>query len=290
VRSRPFGEADFEAVATVLADDERAFGRPGEIGLEEIHDWTGHVDFERDTWLYEDDDGVVAAGWVYVRADLGTAVGVVHPRAKGRGLGSELVERGESALRGRARRVHQFALGNDTAAAALLERRGYRDVRHFFDMAIELDARPTPLDVPIESIGEHDARAFHAALEESFSDHWEHHSRSFEEWFERRRQQPTYDLSLWLVIRDGQEIAAVARSETRDSGGYVGHLGVRRAWRGRGYGKALLLYTFAEFYDRGVRRVTLGVDAESPTGATHLYERVGMHVEHENVVYEKELA
>jgi hypothetical protein len=38
-----------------------------------------------------------------------------------------------------------------------------------------------------------------------------------------------------------------------------------------------------------VRRVTLGVDAESPTGATHLYERVGMHVEAENVVFEKAL-
>ena len=36
-------------------------------------------------------------------------------------------------------------------------------------------------------------------------------------------------------------------------------------------------------------RVTLGVDAENPTGATHLYERVGMHVESENVVFEKAL-
>ena len=37
-------------------------------------------------------------------------------------------------------------------------------------------------------------------------------------------------------------------------------------------------------------RVTLGVDAENPTGATQLYERVGMHVEAENVVFEKTLA
>ena len=36
-------------------------------------------------------------------------------------------------------------------------------------------------------------------------------------------------------------------------------------------------------------RITLGVDAERPTGATHLYERVGMHVEHETVVFEKAL-
>jgi ribosomal protein S18 acetylase RimI-like enzyme len=80
----------------------------------------------------------------------------------------------------------------------------------------------------------------------------------------------------------------VCRNEAnRNGGGYVGAIGVRRPWRGKGYAKALLLYTFREFFQRGTTRVTLGVDAESPTGATHLYERVGMHVEAENVVFEK---
>jgi hypothetical protein len=36
--------------------------------------------------------------------------------------------------------------------------------------------------------------------------------------------------------------------------------------------------------------VTLGVDAQSPTGATKLYEDVGMATETEWVVYEKPLA
>jgi len=37
-------------------------------------------------------------------------------------------------------------------------------------------------------------------------------------------------------------------------------------------------------------RVTLGVDAESPTGATKLYESVGMAVESSNLTYEKAFA
>jgi hypothetical protein len=36
--------------------------------------------------------------------------------------------------------------------------------------------------------------------------------------------------------------------------------------------------------------VTLGVDAESPTGATRLYESVGMTTENAAIVYEKALA
>jgi GNAT superfamily N-acetyltransferase len=85
-------------------------------------------------------------------------------------------------------------------------------------------------------------------------------------------------------------MAAVARNEARELGGYVGLLGVRRPWRGRGLAKALLHRTFAEFWRRGLTHVTLGVDAESPTGATQLYERVGMRVESENVVFEKAVA
>jgi len=40
----------------------------------------------------------------------------------------------------------------------------------------------------------------------------------------------------------------------------------------------LLRRSFTAFADRGIRRALLNVDAESPTGATRLYERAGMRV------------
>ncbi len=73
----------------------------------------------------------------------------------------------------------------------------------------------------------------------------------------------------------------------RSGGGLVGALGVRRPWRGKGLGRALLLRTFGEFHRRGIQRVALGVDAQNPTGATKLYESVGMQVELEAIVFEK---
>ena len=45
-----------------------------------------------------------------------------------------------------------------------------------------------------------------------------------------------------------------------------------------------------EFYRRGERTIGLGVDASNPTGATHLYERAGMHVAWNAVIFEKDLA
>lgn len=47
---------------------------------------------------------------------------------------------------------------------------------------------------------------------------------------------------------------------------------VAKAWRGR----ALLLAAFGELRLRGIAAVDLGVDSESQTGATRLYEQVGM--------------
>jgi ribosomal protein S18 acetylase RimI-like enzyme len=76
----------------------------------------------------------------------------------------------------------------------------------------------------------------------------------------------------------------------RASGGYVGVLGVRRPWRGRGYGRALLHHSFREFRRRGATHATLGVDAANATGATQLYKSVGMRVEQEEIVWEKVLA
>ena len=99
------------------------------------------------------------------------------------------------------------------------------------------------------------------------------------------------DKSLWFVVRDGDRIAAYARCESgRHGGGYVGMIGTRRAWRRRGLGLALLQHAFREFYARGIKRATLGVDSENESGATRLYERAGMHVESEHVSFEKELA
>ncbi len=48
--------------------------------------------------------------------------------------------------------------------------------------------------------------------------------------------------------------------------GWVGTLGVVREWRRHGLGLALLQHSFQQFYQRGKRKVGLGVDAQSLTG------------------------
>jgi ribosomal protein S18 acetylase RimI-like enzyme len=233
----------------------------------------------------------VAAAFAQRFGERGNSAGAVRPSARGRGLGAKLL----STMEGRlveegARRTHSWTVAGDAAAVELFESRGYREVRRFWEMVIDLDENPVEPSVDVELFHVEDAEAFHAALEESFADHWEHEPEPFDEWWARQLRRENYDPSLWFVIREGEEFAGVARCEARPPVGWVGALGVQREWRGRGYGRALLQECFREFRRRGFTRAALGVDASNSTGATHLYESVGMRPEQENVVWEKVLA
>ena len=136
------------------------------------------------------------------------------------------------------------------------------------------------------------------AVDEIFEDHWGHvdHADDNERLIRYRHQienDPDFDPSLWILAMDGEEIAGVSLCEaklgTDRETGMVEPLGVRRPWRRQGLGLALLQHTFGEFQKRGYKRVALGVDTQNLSGATRLYEKAGMQVAREFVVYEKEL-
>jgi mycothiol synthase len=262
----------------------------------EILGWWRHIDLERDSFVLEADGAVAAYGVGFAHGDVLELDGFVHPERRGRGLGKWLVDRMEARAREREQpKLHAYALAQDERAHRLFELSGMRELRRYYRMMIDLDAEPAPAEWPeglrVETFKQEDARAFHDAMGEAFADEWGFVRMPFEEWAEVRFvKDPDYDPTLWFVVREGDEIAAVMRNEPDRSGaGFVGALGVRKPWRKRGLGLALLQHAFGEFYRRGKPRVALGVDAENPTGATRLYERAGMYVAYEVVTYGKQL-
>jgi len=283
---------DLAAVAELFGSVEEAInGRPTRLDAVAVDGWLQTIAFETNTWLFEDAGRLVAGAFAQAFGVRGNCAGAVRPSAWGRGLGTQLLELMEERLvADGAERTHSWSVAGDARADDLFRGRGYREVRRFWEMAIDFeDAIPEPA-VRVEPFADGDAEAFHAALEESFADHWENDPEPFDEWWTRQRKRANFDTSLWFAIRDGGEIAGVARCEARPPVGWVGSLGVRSAWRGRGYGRALLQHSFREFRRRGMTSAGLGVDAANATGATYLYESVGMHVDSENVVWEKVLA
>lgn len=290
MRIRSATTDDFAEIARLFGSVEEAvLGRPSVLDATAVGDWLNAVVLETGSWVLEEGDAAVAAAFSQVKPGAEGFAGAVHPSVWGRGFGTRLVELAEAHLeKERAERAHTWTVAGDTAAERLFRGRGYEEVRRFWDMAVELDEEPLAPDLPIRTFREEDAPSFHAALQEAFEDHWEHRAEPFDEWWSRQRSRSGYDPSLWFLICDGEDVAGVIRNDLNYlGGGFVAALGVRRAWRGRGYGRALLLHSFREFRRRGMSRAALSVDASNATGATRLYESVGMHVELEMVVWER---
>jgi Acetyltransferases len=184
----------------------------------------------------------------------------------------------------------------------LFEDFGYHYLRSSYHMLIEM-AAPVPEPEFPKGITlrtfrpETDAEAVYRADNDAFRDHFGFVEVPFEEGFKRFKHftidYEGFDSSLWFLAMDGDEIAGVSlcRSHSFDDPalGWVGSLGVRRQWRKRGIGLALLRHSFNEFYRRGNRKVGLGVDAQNLTGALRLYEGAGMHIDRAFDNYEKEV-
>jgi len=271
-------DEDAAAVAELCNAFERAFSDDPELNSEEdILRWWRQ---ECEVALVSDGDEHVGLAYVRRRGGRWDGDGYVHPAAFGCGVGSAIVEWIEERARAHGSAETRIAaLAQDERAACLLRARGFDPVRTFFRMMIELDDQPPPPAWPegyeVDTLRPGEERELYEVLEDAFQDHWDHNARTYEEWLVTRK----IPHDLCFLVRLGDDIAAGALCTIDDFGlGWVDILGTRREHRRKGLGEALLGQSFHTLYDHGAPKIALGVDAESPTGATRLYERVGMHV------------
>jgi mycothiol synthase len=290
----------------LLACDLADWGSPDYTEEMLRHDWRlPGLDLANDAWIITDPSGSIAAyTWVYARNDHAELVGwgLVHPGHRGRGLGTYLVvlrehrgkEHAALAPPGKPVVLRNDVIAPDRAVHQILESRGYREVRHFWQMRIDLPqtfappASPEGIRVRTFLPGQDD-RAVHRTIEDSFAEHWGWVPRSFEEWAARALDPDLFDPELWFLAEDDGELAGAALGAVVNREGWVATLGVRKAWRRRGIGECLLRTSFAAFHQRDLRTVTLEVDSENETGASALYERVGMRVHRQYDNYEKQI-
>jgi ribosomal protein S18 acetylase RimI-like enzyme len=291
---REASTSDLDAAEEIVRAEERSL-RGADAEPADLSDFWRNASFDGASWVVEREGAPVGFAAAMERGEESAYWATVRPDVVGRGLSTWLLACAEQRAReGGFAVLRAGCIAENVRAVPLFGQLGYREARHYFQMRIDFEHVPgtpsPPSGIELTPFRREDGRAFHTALNEAFAEEWGWHAMSFEEWRERRLEAPDTDLSLWFVARDGDDLAGVVRCETRrDGGGWIGALGVLEPWRRRGVGRALLVHAFREFHRRGASHVGLGVDAENPTGATRLYEGVGMRVVREDVIYEKEL-
>lgn len=184
----------------------------------------------------------------------------------------------------------------ETRLKGVLKDASFERTRGSYRMRIEFDGeleepRP-PEGVRIRSMTPDDIAVAHATHQETFEDMWGFFPTPLEEW-QHWFLGDDHDWSLFFLAEADGEAAGVAlcrRKPTEPDIGAVRIVGVRRPWRRKGVGRALMLHAFHEFRRRGMRGASLGVDAESLTGAQRLYASVGMHVDRESDIFERSLS
>lgn len=237
--------------------------------------------------------------------------GCVLPEHRRRGLGREVLARmrdiservhrerypelpGELHLR-----VHDGNVGN----IALARGAGLTPVRYWYDMDRELGDLPAvpELDAGLRMIIFDHAldNAVRLARNEAFADHWGSIERDESDWRQWFTNSRSFRPALSLIVLDesgatnggnaaggeghAAEVAGfllsyeyeadVAASGVREA--WIGQIGTRRAWRGRGVASVLIATALAGYAAAGYQRAALGVDTGNPTGALGLYERAG---------------
>jgi mycothiol synthase len=264
------------------------------------------VDLATDAWLVTTPDGRLAGYALAAEEGVSAAsIGMttrVAPAHRGRGISTFLLSRVEQWAHQQLAKAPPSPHATLTtwishvneAARQLLEQVGYRRRQSSWLMEIrmhEAPAAPTwPQGLMVRTVvpGPEERIVFET-VQEAFGDLRGYLPPSYEEWEHWMVKREDGDPSLWFLAWDEQELAGCSLCEYRAGGGWVEQLAVRRPWRQRGLGMALLLHSFGAFYRRGTTEVRLLVDAESLTGATRLYERAGMQSIRQYDNYEKEL-
>jgi len=304
MNARPATLEDLPQIVAVMNEFGMALHGSPEVSEHELRLWFEGPDFDpaSHSVVVTDADGSLVGYGDVAAAHEGSLVWIdpyVRPGAPddvATLLVDELELRAEAGL-APGGRIKAYVPQRDETLAELLPARGYAVVRHSFRMEIELGSEPAmpvwPEGISVRTLrrGEDDRRVYEVQ-EETFADQFEAEPMSYEEWRHWSFGQ-AFDADLWFLAEDGSELAGIliARPERGgdDRVGWISVLGVRRQWRRRGLGRALLLHAFRELRARGKLRAGLGVDGSNPTGAVRLYEAVGMEVARRSDHWEKQL-
>jgi ribosomal protein S18 acetylase RimI-like enzyme len=184
----------------------------------------------------------------------------------------------------------------------VLEDLDYTPVRWEYEMlrslAEPIPDLPLPEGVEVRPVGREQLRVIWEGAREAFRDNWGYSEDRWSEGrFEAYRDNPSTRPELFQVAWAGDELVGTVQNSLSEKEnekynrkrGDSESIYVRRPWRRQGVAKALISRSMRMFRDMGMTETSLGVDANNPSGALHLYTGLGYRVSKESIIFRREM-
>jgi mycothiol synthase len=306
---------DVPAVCAMLAAGvqvDRPFSPPSKARLAHLYGLLGQ-NLEQNTLLaLADDHTVVAEAFIFFppheAEHLALLDGYVHLRQRRRGLGSYLLRWLEARARkefsgtgeakspsggdGLPQLLRTSCVAHQSDRIAIFERHGFQASRYSYTLQRDLDEFMPDLPLP-SGVQPH---RWDPALDQAVMD-------AFNLAFQGQWGVPAMTADLWrafitgaqfrpdlsCVALAGDEVVAFCINWVVDRNGWIEAVGVVPDWRGGGIASALLAYSLRQFQQAGLEQAALDVDADSPTGALRLYQKLGFSRVKEEIHFVKQL-
>ncbi len=297
---RPAG-SDEDAVAVLVlttACQVADTGRSDRELADVIEDWERPgADLTRDAWIAEDGSGETI-GYAFVAPPQAEVR--VHPRARGRGLGSHLREllEARAAERG-AGELQQSVVAGNRSAERPLELAGYRPVWHTWRLERPLDVAPEPPSWPsgiAEATLEDEQGVAQvlALLERSDAHGSDGEPLALDVFHAEHLELDRLDHELCVLACRREQLVGAALCESwNDADGIVVQLAIDAEQRSEPLGRALLLAAFARMRGRGIETVVVPVGAAAGSRGPAVpepYASVGLRPAWQQTVWRKQLA
>jgi mycothiol synthase len=293
--------SDEDAVAVLVlttACQVADTGRSDRELADVLEDWDKpSADLARDAWIAQDSGGETI-GYAFVAPPQAEVR--VHPRARGRGLGSHLRELVEAraAERGAGELQQSVAAGNRTAERPL-ELAGYRPVWHTWRLERPLDVAPAApswpsgiTDAPLDD--EHGVAQVLALLERSEARGADGEPLALDRFHIDHLEGDRLDSELCvLACRRDEVVGAVICESWNDTHGSVVQLAIDAGERPEPLARALLLAAFARMRRRGIETVVAAVGAPAGNRGPAVpepYTAVGLRPAWQQTTWRKRLA
>ena len=230
------------------------------------------------------------------------------PEWRGRGIREAMLGWCESRMCGISRSLPRYSTKEvvmwvgeaETEWRAIIEENGYKVVRYGFTMLRknldDLPDCPVPEGILVRPVLPKHYRQIWDADILASRDAWlslEAEEEWYQSWLSSRLFQP----AIWQVAWDSDRVAGAVQNwidpeENRKYSlkrGWTENIHVGREWRGRGLAKALIARSLKCLKEHGMEEAALGVDAMNPTGALHLYKKMGFEEYKKSYTYAKSL-